>query len=305
MESPLETTIDIGELVTASVHLAQLAGKTIADVHASGALHTQLKGVNDPVTDADLAAQRLIVRGLRARWPALSIVGEEGEYPQPLPDTPLPPVAGLFPAQQRLPQHLCRAPLADVAVFVDPLDATREFTRGNLEPVMVLIGVTLRGVPVAGVTHQPFVGGAAGRTLYAVVGGPACEEVCAAHARGGWPHDTVLVASMSTEKAEVDELARLVGAARCDIVGGCANKMLHVLTGAADVFALRTKSTKVWDTCAPHAMLLWAGGRVTDSKGAELVYSAAPGANPSNERGVVATMGSHHGEVIAALNRLC
>jgi len=298
-------TIDMGELVTAAVHLAQQAGQTIVKVHESGALGTQLKGVDDPVTEADLAAQRLIITGLRKLWPSLAIVGEESEYPQPDAVTPLPPTAtGLFP-REAVPAALAHAPLSEVAVFVDPLDATREFTRGNLEPVMVLIGVTLCGAPVAGVTHQPFVDRASGgRTLYAIVGGPAAPLVRAVHARGGWPHDAVLAASTSQDPQERAEVARLLGATRTELIGGCANKMLHVLLGLADVFAMRGKGSKVWDTCAPHALLLWAGGRVTDAKGGELCYSAAPGAPVSNGRGVVVTM-ANHAEVIASLNRLC
>ena len=49
---------------------------------------------------------------------------------------------------------------SDVTVWVDPLDGTREFVEGpeHWGAVTVPIGVAVKGVPVAGVIHQPFVG---------------------------------------------------------------------------------------------------------------------------------------------------
>eukprot|EP00335_Anophryoides_haemophila_P000224 CAMPEP_0204821396 /NCGR_PEP_ID=MMETSP1018-20131115/14273_1 /ASSEMBLY_ACC=CAM_ASM_000518 /TAXON_ID=46462 /ORGANISM="Anophryoides haemophila, Strain AH6" /LENGTH=48 /DNA_ID= /DNA_START= /DNA_END= /DNA_ORIENTATION= len=36
-----------------------------------------MKGVDDPVTVADIKAQTLIIKGLRQYWPTIKIVGEE------------------------------------------------------------------------------------------------------------------------------------------------------------------------------------------------------------------------------------
>jgi 3'(2'), 5'-bisphosphate nucleotidase len=49
---------------------------------------------------------------------------------------------------------------SDVTVWVDPLDGTKEFVEGpeHWNGVSVLIGIAVRGVPVAGIIHQPFVG---------------------------------------------------------------------------------------------------------------------------------------------------
>ena len=47
-----------------------------------------------------------------------------------------------------------------VVVWVDPLDGTREFVEGpeHWSGVTTLMGVSVGGIPVAGVIHQPFVG---------------------------------------------------------------------------------------------------------------------------------------------------
>ena len=60
---------------------------------------------------------------------------------------------------EKLGKHAACAE-SDVTVWVDPLDGTREFVEGPefWHGVTVLIGIAVRGVPVAGVIHQPFVG---------------------------------------------------------------------------------------------------------------------------------------------------
>ena len=36
-----------------------------------------MKGFNDPVTEADIKVQTMVMNGLRSYWPGLKIVGEE------------------------------------------------------------------------------------------------------------------------------------------------------------------------------------------------------------------------------------
>jgi len=56
-----------------------------------------------------------------------------------------------------------------LTVFVDPLDATKEFVLGNAFCVVTLIGIAENGVPIAGVMYQPFVG-SDGTMYWALVG---------------------------------------------------------------------------------------------------------------------------------------
>ena len=42
-------------------------------------------------------------------------------------------------------------------VWIDPLDGTSDFVKGNLSAVTVLIGLAIDGVPKIGIVHNPFV----------------------------------------------------------------------------------------------------------------------------------------------------
>lgn len=41
-------------------------------------------------------------------------------------------------------------------VWIDPLDGTSDFVKGNLSAVTVLIGLAIEGIPKIGVVHNPF-----------------------------------------------------------------------------------------------------------------------------------------------------
>lgn len=63
------------------------------------------------------------------------------------PDHSAPPAnAGL------LAEHAAvMVPLESVKIYIDPLDATDEFTKGNYEAVLMLIGIVVDAKPYAGV----------------------------------------------------------------------------------------------------------------------------------------------------------
>jgi len=275
-------TVNIGELVSACIDLAQLAGELIRRDYASGDLGVVLKGftangVEDPLTNADLHSQQFIISNIRTVWPSIPIVAEEDcEVPK---STHVP---RLDLISVHLPPSLSQVPLRRVVVFIDPLDATREFTKGHVECVMTLIGVSIDGVPVAGVIHQPFVG-YSGKTVWGIVnvgtGGIVRDP----------PHDGLILVTTASHGSEIVENA--IGKIKPDKViraGGAGFKTLMVLEGKADVYVFPTPGCKLWDTCAPHAILLAAGGTMTDAKGDEIKYHADSDVQVSN--GVVASM---------------
>eukprot|EP00392_Amoebophrya_sp_AT5.2_P007007 g7019.t1 len=127
------------------------------------------------VTRADHAAQAAIVehlRGIPGFGVALDIVGEEDEgigmdkseqqehqeqeqEHQDHSSSSLHPVCAQLAAAQ-IPARLASVPSSALTVFVDPLDGTREFVKNRVENVQTLIGISIRGEPVAGVVGLPF-----------------------------------------------------------------------------------------------------------------------------------------------------
>ncbi|SCL25515.1 inositol monophosphatase family protein [Micromonospora inyonensis] len=128
-----------------AVETAQAAGRLLRR-GARGDMRARAKNDSgDLVTDLDLAAERLIVDRIRARWPEHGVIAEEGgEY-----------AAG-----------------DSWAWLVDPLDGTNNVAIG-LPTYVVGIALCDRGSPVLGVVHDPV----AGRTWSAVRGQGALVHV--------------------------------------------------------------------------------------------------------------------------------
>ena len=163
------TVVNVAELLSVSLRAARAAGVVLRNV-ASASL--DLKTVNkaaesggwDPQTAADRQAQAVIIKALTDAYPGLPIVGEEDSAtPLPanapaLPMNATTPSAGIVQAlADACPEALKRVPINDIAVFVDPLDATRAFVAGQYQYVSTLIGIAVQGAPVAGVVARPFV----------------------------------------------------------------------------------------------------------------------------------------------------
>jgi 3'(2'), 5'-bisphosphate nucleotidase len=68
-----------------------------------------------------------------------------------------------------------------------------------------------------------------------------------------------------------------------------------------DLYLHLSGRTKQWDTCAPEAVLTFAGGRVTDLWGEPLSYNTP---DVWNRNGLVCSNGAAHDEVIQRLHPL-
>src|SRR5579871_2624235 len=119
-------------LLAAARRAALAAGEAVMAVYAE-AFDVRQKLDKTPVTEADLAAERIIIEILKAAAPDMAIVSEE-----------LVDAEGLPPSAERF-------------WVVDPLDGTREFVAKNGE-FSICIGLVEEGRPVLGVLHGPAVG---------------------------------------------------------------------------------------------------------------------------------------------------
>lgn len=125
--------INLRKLLIGSIQAAQRGGDEVRAVSANMDIHTQNKGktkegANDPFTDADLRSHCAMQQGLQRIFPKLTIISEEDTTEMNCPDVHLfdldPTV--LHHDSTVVPDE--NVHIDDVTVWIDPLDATKEFT---------------------------------------------------------------------------------------------------------------------------------------------------------------------------------
>ncbi len=257
------------ELEVAS-DLAQKAGKAIMRYYR-GELVVEYKDKREPVTIADREADDLIRSGLRAAFPADGLLSEEAE------------------------DDLGR--LAKERVWIiDPLDGTTEFI-DRTDDFVVQIALTEAGRPILGVLYQPV-----NDVLYFAVRGQGAFVVRGGHraemhvSQQKDPRQMCLIASRSHYSGFVDAARHELGIDSVQRLGSVGLKMGELARGTCDLY-LATRVCKEWDLCAPHAVLLGAGGVLTDLWGRVPVYNKP---DLVECRGVVASNGQAHEQILEA-----
>ncbi|XYH99255.1 3'(2'),5'-bisphosphate nucleotidase CysQ family protein [Sorangium sp. So ce1128] len=261
------------------VRIARAAAAIVMDVYATP-FTVEMKGPGDPVTRADREANALICSALEAAFPGEAILAEES-----------------VPAADELAARFRQ----ERVFFVDPLDGTREFADRNGE-FAVMIGLSVRGRAALGVVVMPTTGEAlAGRAdadaglafLEAKDGSRRPLRVSSV----GAPADATLVVSRSHRPKEIEPLLARLGITRVVPCGSVGVKIARIATGEVDLYVHGGGGAKLWDSCAPEAVLRGAGGRFTDLSGAPIDY-AGPGLKLA--RGIIASNGALQDAVVAA-----
>ena len=226
------------------------AGEAILAVNRS-AMTVDGKTDGSPVTEADLAADRIIAAGLAWLIPEIPVLSEE--------------CAGLAP---RLDQHSF--------FLVDPLDGTKEFVAGRNEFTVNLALVSF-GTPLLGIIGVPALGliwrGLVGRGAERLtIGDAAVWTAEPIHTRptpqAGARWIVAVSRSHGDPRTEAFIAAR-PGAVRQ--VLGSAVKFGRVAEGGADIYP-RLAPTSEWDIAAGHAIVTAAGGKITDANGKDLRF---------------------------------
>ena len=161
--------------------------------------------------------------------------------------------------------------------LIDPLDGTKEFInkRGEFTVNIALIDA---GVPVFGVVHAPakkrtFWGGRS-HGAFAANGGDEPREITTRTPR---PDGLVVVTSRSHRSGEDEYLKQFT--IKETVITGSSLKFCLIAAGEADLYP-RMGPTSEWDTAAGHAVLLAAGGQMTQFDGSPFVYGKDDIRNP-------------------------
>lgn len=265
------TAGDLQHELEVAVRLARQAGEAILDYYQTG-LDVEEKDGGEPVTIADRAADGLIVRGLRAAFPRDGMLTEESD------------------------DDLSRLEKERVWI-VDPLDGTTEFINETGD-FSVQIALTVQGQPVLGVVYQP----TEDRLYRAVRGGGAFRVENGQTQRlkvstETDPANMCMAASRSHYSAFVWAARQALGVREVRRVGSVGLKVGLLAQGACDLYVATTVA-KEWDLCAPHALLLEAGGTLTNLCGERPVYNQAKVAEC---RGLVGSNGQIHAHLVEVL----
>ena len=158
---------------------------------------------------------------------------------------------------------------SEYAFLIDPLDGTRAFI--NKEPGWsVMLGVIRNGVPVAGIVYAPgddIVWYTDGAKAYKREKGVTREILVSPT---GDPRMTSMLTSVSHHTKEMAHISKRLGAQEIPL-HGAGTKLCVIADGAAGFYWSRSGLSE-WDLCAGHAILVAAGGVVTDADGADILY---------------------------------
>ena len=255
-----------------ALNLACEAGKAILEVYARP-FEVRFKGPDDPVTDADLRAQDIIVEGLAHEFPHDGIVSEESPVTE---------------GARRKPR----------VWYVDPLDGTGEFVARTGE-FSIIIGLVEEGLPKLGVIYRPV-----GDVLYVGTRDQAAWIITGGDRKQAWvsaaapPHPVRLAVSRSHRHPSIDTIKARLGNVTELACGSVGAKIGLLVSGTVDIYVEPAGYTSKWDVCGAEAILRGAGGMMTDLAGGPLCYDEA---ELKNLRGFVATNRRCHGDVLAAI----
>jgi len=235
-------SLDPAAILAFAVDTARAAGDVLLAHDSPFPRPPRMKGSIDPVTDADLASERLIVERLRARWPGHAICAEEEVH-----DTQL----------------------AGPTWYVDPLDGTVNFSQAH--PFFAVSIACYDGPrPVAAVVHAPRLQEtfAAAAGLGATLNG----QRLAVSAKTALI-ESVLATGFAYKRRELadnnvghfaDMVLRVRGMRRC---GSAALDLAYVAAGRLDGYWEPHLSP--WDVAAGALLVREAGGIVTDMRGGD------------------------------------
>lgn len=265
-----------------AIAAALAAGSVVRDLYDRAAAASYEKHDGSPVTDADLAADKVIRTYLTSAFPHDALLTEEGQD-----DT------------ARLSNARCW--------IVDPIDGTEQFIQRTGE-FDILIALVEDGYPVVGVGFQP----TTGTLVYASKGGGAwvkrgetSPERLANEEPLGQPR--IATSKWFGAPGNLDILAGVASRLGTDpqppTVTGFAPRIFMAPRLHDAMIGIRAEGTHdmahEWDFCAADIVISESGGKTTDLAGNRYRYNKA---RAINEGGlVVAATEAAHAQVLTAL----
>lgn len=219
-------------------------------------LEVERKDDKSPVTEADRAAEVILVNALQEAVPSVPVVAEEMVSGGTLPE------------------------IDDTFFLVDPLDGTREFINKRDE-FTINIGLISAGRPRFGIVYAPALG-----QLFATAGEDDAVACSLSPDSRFSSLDDLNLKPIRARSVDADHLVAFASRSHINEAtksflerhkvqdtkqAGSSLKFCLIARGEADVYP-RLGPTCEWDTAAGHAVLLAAGGSVVNLDGQPLAY---------------------------------
>ncbi len=260
--------------------LARKAAAEIMEHYAREIVAEEKLGIDEhyePVTEADRAASRVIVKGLERAFPSDAVLSEE-----------------------ETDDTVTRLSRRRVWI-IDPIDGTAGFVKKDGD-FAVQIGLAEDGRAVAGVVLLPF-----HDLLYYASKGDGAFRVSDGKKTRLSTSDTTdfsempLAVSRNHPSPKIGHVMREFGIKHEMRRGSVGLKIGLIAERACDLYIHLSHRTKFWDTCGPQIILEEAGGRITNLFGEEMRYDLA---DVQNHGGICATNGAAHQKTIDRLRPL-
>lgn len=242
------------------------AGNAILEIYGRE-FKTHTKADDSPVTEADLASNR-IIRGILSDMPHMILSEEDSDD------------------RRRLGQ--------EIVWIVDPLDGTADFIDRTGE-FTVMIAMVKSKRPVLGVINWP-----AGGTVFAAQHGAGAFK----YHNNAWERITVSDISELAECRMVGSRHHLSEREKEFIKGlgirefasvGSSLKAARIGSGEAEAYLTTTDKMKEWDSAASCCIITEAGGRMTDMLGNDITYNNG---RVNHRNGILVTNGLVHDKIV-------
>jgi 3'(2'), 5'-bisphosphate nucleotidase len=228
------------------ISIAKEAGNKILEIYDSP-FTVDYKEDNSPLTEADLAANKVIIDGLVKLDSTIPIISEESKL-------------ALFEERESW----------NLFWLVDPLDGTKQFVNKTGE-FTVNIALIKNGRPILGVVYVPVT-----EVMYFADESGSFVEKEGEIKQLPYVESTSklrVVASRSYFNKETKDYIENLSEDYELINKGSSLKMCVVAEGSADLYP-RLGPTMEWDTAAAHAVLKFAGKNIYDyESGKEIGYN--------------------------------
>ncbi|KAL1129006.1 hypothetical protein AAG570_013538 [Ranatra chinensis] len=284
--------VNLRRLLVASVQAAERGGRRVALVRSRPEINSESKGktregAESLVTDADYSSHCVMYYGIKGIFPYLKVISEEKDKEKEC--SQLSPLE-LDPKGNTGVEALDdeEVDASKITVWIDPLDATQEFTENLLDCVTTMVCVAYEGNPIIGVIHKPF--SQEPKTTWAWVNKGKSPNLKSVKKTYGFQSDSKTFLVSRSHSGNVTKIIKEKFGQEYEIVrsGGAGFKILEVIAGNASAY-IHVTDIKKWDVCAGDAIITAVNGRLMTLDGKDLDYSAE--SSEKNSRGILASMG--------------